>query len=65
MEVRHALWRNDFVDKKQAQEKAKLVAYLTYARVSLISQQLLFSTKAFAKLEESYERAQYRYYWRK
>ena len=43
------IWRNAFGAKNGAQAKQRVEAYLTYARVFVIAQQLVFSPKAFAK----------------
>ena len=47
----YPIWRNDFGAKNGAQAKRRVEAYLTYARVAVIAQQLVFSPKAFAKSE--------------
>ena len=44
-----SIWRNAFGAKNGAQAKRRIEAYLTYARVAVIAQQLVFSPKAFAK----------------
>ena len=48
------IWRNDFGAKNGAQAKQRVEAYLTYARVFVIAQQLVFSPKAFAKSAEPF-----------
>ena len=51
------IWRNDFGAKNVAQAKQRVEAYLTYARVFVIAQQLVFSPKAFAKSKDYFIRS--------
>ena len=53
----YSIWRNDFGTKNGAQAKQRVEAYLTYARVFVIAQQLVFSPKAFAKSKDYFIRS--------
>ena len=44
------IWRNAFGAKNGAQAKQRVEAYLTYARVFVIAQQLVFSSKSIRQI---------------